>query len=66
MPSGRTQQEEGSQQQRYGPYTHIQPTPKKVKPHEERQRFKVQTLSQLDAIANEGLQAVEAEVTTMA
>ena len=66
MPSGRTQQEKGSHQQRYGPYTHIQPTPKKVKPQQERQRFKVQALSQLDAIANEGLQAVEAELTTMA
>ena len=66
MPSGRTQQEKGSHQQRYGPYTHIQPTPKKVKPQQECQRFKVQALSQLDAIANEGLQAVEAELTTMA
>ena len=66
MPFGRTQQEKGSHQQRYGPYTHIQPTPKKVKPQQERQRFKVQALSELDAIANEGLQAVEAELTTMA
>ena len=66
MPSGKTQQEERSNQQRYGPYTHIQPTPKKVKPQHERRRFKVQALSQLDAIANEGLQAVEAEPTTMA
>ena len=49
-----------------GPYTHIQPTPKKVKPQQECQRFKVQALSQLDAIANEGLQAAEAELTTMA
>ena len=37
-----------------------------VKPQQERQRFKVQALSQLDAIANEGLRAVEAELTTMA
>ena len=66
MPSGKAQQEKGSQQQRHGPYTHIQPTPKKVKPQQERQRFKVQALSQLDAIANEGLQAVDAELTTMA
>ena len=66
MPSGRTQQEKGTHQQRYGPYTHIQPTPKKVKPQQERQRFKVQALSQLDAIANEGSQAVEAELTKMA
>ena len=41
-------------------------SPKKVKPQQERQRFKVQALSQLDAIANEGLRAVEAELTTMA
>ena len=66
MPSRKTQQEKGSHQQRYGPYTQIQPTPKKVKPQQERQRFKVQALSQLDAIANEGLQAVEAELTKMA
>ena len=66
MPPGRTQQEKGSRQQRHGPYTQIQPTPKKVKPQQERQRFKVQALSQLDVIANEVLQAVEAELTTMA
>ena len=66
MPPGRTLQEKGSRQQRHGPYAHIQPAPKKVKPQQERQRFKVQALSQLDAIANEGLQAVEAELTTMA
>ena len=64
MPPGRTLQEKGSRHQRHGPYTHIQPVPKKVKPQHERQRFKVQALSQLDAIANEGLQAVEAELTT--
>ena len=66
MPPGRTWQEKGPRQQRHGPYTHIQPAPKKVKPQQERQRFKVQALSQLDAIANEGLRAVEAELTTMA
>ena len=66
MPPGRTLQEKGSRQQRHGPYTHIQPAPEKVKPQQERRRFKVQALSQLDAIANEGLQAVEAELTTMA
>ena len=66
MPPGRTWQEKGPRQQRHGPYTHIQPAPKKVKPHQERQRFKVQALSQLGAIANEGLRAVEAELTTMA
>ena len=66
MPPGRTWKEQGPRQQRHGPYTHIQPAPKKVKPQQERQRFKVQALSQLDAIANEGLRAVEAELTTMA
>ena len=66
MLPGRTWQEKGPRQQRHGPYIHIQPAPKKVKPQQERQRFKVQALSQLDAIANEGLQAVDAELTTMA
>ena len=66
MPPGRTWQEKGPRQQRHGPYTHIQPAPKKIKPQQERQRFKVQALSQLDAIANEGLRAVEAEPTTIA
>ena len=66
MPPGRAWQENGPRQQRHGPYTHIQPAPKKVKPQQERQRFKVQALSQLDAITNEGLRAVEAELTTMA
>ena len=66
MPPGRTWQEKGPRQQRHGPYTHIQPAPKKVKPQQKRQRFKVQALCQLHAIANEGLRAVEAELTTMA
>ena len=66
MPPGRTWQEKGPCQQRHGPYTHIQPAPKKVKPQQERQRFKVQALNQLDTIANEGLRVVEAELTTMA
>ena len=66
MPPGRIWKEQGPRQQRHGPYTHIRPAPKKVKPQQERQRFKVQALSQLDAIANEGLRAVDAELTTMA
>ena len=66
MPPGRTRKEQGPRQQRHGPYTQIQPAPKKVKPQQERQRFKVQALSQLDAIANEGPRAVDAELTTMA
>ena len=44
----------------------MQPSPKKVKPQQERQCFKVQALSQLDTISNEGLRAVNAELTTMA
>ena len=65
MPPGRTWKEKGPHQQRHGPYTDIRPAPKKVKPKQERQRFKVQALSELDTIANEGLRAVEAELTTM-
>ena len=56
----------GPQQHRHGPYTQINIAPKKAKPQQERQRFKVQALSQLDAIAHEGLRAVNAELTTMA
>ena len=66
MPPGRAWKEQGPRQQRHGPYTQIQPASKKVKPQQECQRFKVQALSQLDAIANEGLRAVDAELTTMA
>ena len=66
MPLGRPWKKQGPHQHRHGPYTQIQPAPKKVKPQQERQRFKVQALSQLDAIADEGLRAVNAELTTMA
>ena len=47
-------------------YTQMNPAPKKAKPQQERRRFKEQALSQLDAIADKGLRAVNAEVTTMA
>ena len=63
MPPGRPWKKQGPHQQRHGPYTQIQPAPKKVKPEQERQRFKVQALSQLDAIAEDGLRAVNAELT---
>ena len=66
MPPGRPWKEQGPRQQRHGSYTQIQPASKKVKLQQEHQRFKVQALSQLDAIANEGLRAVDAELTTMA
>ena len=66
MPPGRTWKEHGPCQQRHGPYTQIEPAPKKVKPQQEGQRVKVQALSRLDPIANKGLRAVEAELTTMA
>ena len=66
MPPGRTWKEQGPRQKRHGPYTQIQPTPKKVKPQQERRRFKVQALSRLDAMANEGLRAIDAELATMA
>ena len=41
-------------------------SPKEGQAQQERQRFKVQALSQLDAIANERLRAVNAELTPMA
>ena len=66
MPPGRPWKKHGPHQHRRGPYTQIQLAPKKVKPKQERQRFKVQALSRLDAIVNEGLRAVNAELTTMA
>ena len=66
MPPGRPWKKQGPHQHRHGPYRQIPPAPKKVKPQQERRRFKVQALSQLDAIANEGLRAVNAELTTMA
>ena len=66
MPSGGKWKEHGSHQQRHGPYTQVQPAPKKIKPQQERPRFKVRAPSQLDAIADEGLRAVDAELTTMA
>ena len=44
----------GPHRYQHGPYTQVNPASKKVKPQQERQRFKVQTLSQLDAIAEEG------------
>ena len=66
MPPGGPWKKQGPQQHRHGPYTQINPAPKKAKPQQERQRFKVQALSQLDAIADEGLRAVNAELTTMA
>ena len=66
MPPGKPWKKQGPHQQRHGPYIQINPAPKKAKPQQERQRFKVQALSQLDAIADEGLRAVNAELTTMA
>ena len=66
MPPGRPWKKQGPPQHRHGPYTQIHPAPKKAKPQQEHQCFKVQALSQLDAIADEGLRAVNAELTTMA
>ena len=66
MPPGRTCKKHGPHQHRHGPYTQINPAPKKPKPQQERQRFKMQALSQLDAIADEGLRAFNAELTTVA
>ena len=56
----------GPRQQRRGPYTQIQSAQKKVKPQQERQHFKVQALSQLDATANGGLRTVDAGLITLA
>ena len=66
MPPGRPWKKQGPHQQRQGPYTQIQPAPRKAKPQRERQRFKVRALRQLYAIAEEGLRAANAELTTMA
>ena len=66
MPPRKPWERRGPHQYRHGPYTQVNPASKKVKPQQERQRFKVQALSQLDAIAEEGLRAVNAELTTMA
>ena len=66
MPPGRPWKKQGPHQHRHGPYTQINPAPKKAKPQQERQHFKVQALSQLDAMADEGLRVVNAEPTTMA
>ena len=66
MPPGKPWKKRGPHQQQHGPYTEINPAPKKAKPQQQRQRFKVHALTQLDAIADEGLRAVNAELTTMA
>ena len=65
MLPGRPWKKQGPHQHQHGPYAQIQPAPEKVKPQQERRRFKVQALSQLDAIADEGLRAVNAELATM-
>ena len=49
-----------------GPYTKVQPPPKGQTPQQARQRFKVQALRQLDAIADEGIKAIYSELDTMA
>ena len=53
-------------QYRHGPYTQVNPAPKKIKPQQARQRLKVQALNQLDAIAEEGLRIINSELDTMA
>ena len=47
------------------PYTQVSPSPKKIKPQQAQQRFKVQALNQLDAIAEEGLRIINSELETM-
>ena len=66
IPPRKPWERRGPHQYRHGPYTQVNPASKKIKPQQARQRFKVQALSQLDAIAEEGLRAVNAELNTMA
>ena len=66
MPPRKPWERRGPQQYRHGPYTHVNPASKKIKPQHARQRLKVQALNQLDAIAEEGLRAINAELNTMA
>ena len=61
-----TRERWGPQQNRHGPYTEVNLASKKIKPQQARQRLKVQALNQLDAIAEEGLRAINAELNTMA
>ena len=49
-----------------GLYTQVSPSPKKIKPQQARQSFKVQALIQLDAIAEEGVRIINSELETMA
>ena len=63
MPPRKPWERRGPRRYRHGPYTQVNPASKKVKPKQERERFKVQALTQLDAI---GLRAVNAELNTMA
>ena len=66
MPPRKPWERRWPHQYRHGPYTQVNQASKKAKPQQERQCFKVQALSQLDAIAEEGLRAVNAELNTMA
>ena len=53
-------------QYRHGPYTQVSPSPKKIKPQQARQRFKVQAVRQLDAIVEEGVRIINSELKTTA
>ena len=66
MPPRKPWERRGPQQYRHGPYTQVNPSSKKFKPQQARQCFKVQALNQLDAIAEEGFRAINAELNTMA
>ena len=61
-----TRERWGPQQNRHGPYTQVNPASKKIKPQQACQRLKVQALNELDATAEEGLRAINAELNTMA
>ena len=52
-------------QYRHGSYTQVSPSPKKIKPQQARHHFKVHAMSQLDAIAEEGVRIINSELETM-
>ena len=66
MPPIKPWERRGPHQYQHGPYTQVNPASQKIKPHQARQRLKAKALNQVDAIAKEGLRAINAELNTMA
>ena len=66
MPPRKPWERQGPQQYQHGPYTQVNSASKKIKPQQALQRLMVQALNQLDAIAEEGLRAINAELNSMA